>query len=528
MPVEINAGDNFAALQMRYFLSWLSHSSILHAVCSVFCKGRYQTIMKRTLYILSFLLLLIGFSSVAAAQDRNKMLSVAEMHEDIDSLYSWLLQVHPKPDMVLKTAQWQCIIDSLKQTMNRPVSKATFFFALSDLNKYLDLHSQIYGSKKMRKQFGEKTFDLPHFCEDKGDVLLSMDSQFYRLSAVQVCIPEITGTRTTLATPQQIEQEFLQNDNLVEPSKNHNFRDALMSYLLRRTYVDTIVLLCQPIEQGGEQWPRTPIIPVKSSEQNSAPRHVSHDSIFLTLIPREVDKKQQKKTKLGRELHLVCDSTRHVALLEINTFMPSKNSFVKQLRAYVDSLRYNGIDTLFVDITRNRGGLVALEGRAAAMFVLGSNPSCNLIYKQSRLLMKNRMGVDLSYGDAKQGDYYEKPERMSSDNSNAATYQGKIYVVQSRHSYSAATLFATHMQEYAHATIVGEENQVKAMFANPLWLTLPNSKFNFICSSVMIRPVGRNKTSGVLPDIPFSMYNTDEELSIPQLLEVVEESEKQE
>lgn len=208
--------------------------------------------------------------------------------------------------------------------------------------------------------------------------------------------------------------------------------------------------------------------------------------------------------------------------------MPSKNSFVKQLRAYVDSLRYNGIDTLFVDITRNRGGLVALEGRAAAMFVLGSNPSCNLIYKQSRLLMKNRMGVDLSYGDAKQGDYYEKPERMSSDNSNAATYQGKIYVVQSRHSYSAATLFATHMQEYAHATIVGEENQVKAMFANPLWLTLPNSKFNFICSSVMIRPVGRNKTSGVLPDIPFSMYNTDEELSIPQLLEVVEESEKQE
>lgn len=99
----------------------------------------------------------------------------------------------------------------------------------------------------------------------------------------------------------------------------------------------------------------------------------------LAFVPQMVDKKKQKHTKQGRDTHLVCDSTRHVALLEIKTFKPKNVNFVKRLKESVDSLRYNNVDTLFIGITRNSGGKLILKSAIASLFIPGKEPSCNII-----------------------------------------------------------------------------------------------------------------------------------------------------
>lgn len=439
----------------------------------------------------------LATSVLGLGQDKDKVLSPRQMREDVDSLYSWYKDAHPDPFVTLDERTFDNTIDSLKNTLNRNMTKAQFYTAIAGLQRYFDLHSHIGYSKRMYKEM-KGDYPLPRFEEEGGKV-------FFNLGGARCELLRVNGT-----TPCQVESNFEAYDNILEPSKNHNFLDALLAYLARNVYFDKLTLAYR---SGGKE-----------------------DSVSYSRVEpsrKALRTSKNMNDKRLRETFFVYDTVRNAALLEINTFFPRMISFSKVLDDYFDTLEWKHIDTVFVDITRNRGGLVMTEERTASYFIPeGEHRAGSIIWKQSRTLKRKRkfnfLNVETE-GDmvkllgTQNGTFRHKEEYISS-RATDRKYRGKVFVVQSRHSYSAATLFAAHLKEFAHATVIGEEGQVKAMFANPLMLPLPNSKLLFTVSSMFIKGAGAGRRNGVVPDIPYHMYDTDEEFTIEQLLKIIHQN----
>ncbi|MDY5969430.1 MAG: S41 family peptidase, partial [Bacteroidales bacterium] len=166
---------------------------------------------------------------------------------------------------------------------------------------------------------------------------------------------------------------------------------------------------------------------------------------------RKEKRANRKKTgKMNRETFFTYDTIRNVALMEINTFQPRNGRFNKVLDAYFDTLAWKRIDTVFIDISCNRGGGLQVEERVASYFVPnGGYRAGSVMWKQSRLLekthrldhwMRRAGGVRETPTSLHNGTYYQE-EIVIRSSLTDRKFQGKVYVVQSRHSFSAATLF---------------------------------------------------------------------------------------
>ena len=68
--------------------------------------------------------------------------------------------------------------------------------------------------------------------------------------------------------------------------------------------------------------------------------------------------------------------------------------------------------------------------------------------------------------------------------------------------------------------MIGEEGEIKAFYADPLQVVLPKSKFVVTYSSMFGRFVGKEKNRGVVPDIPYNIYDPTTPLSMKELEEL--------
>ena len=82
-------------------------------------------------------------------------------------------------------------------------------------------------------------------------------------------------------------------------------------------------------------------------------------------------------------------------------------------------------------------------------------------------------------------------------------FEGNVYVLVDRHSYSNAVTFAAMVQDYGFGTIIGEETaDLATTYGAMESFTLPNSGVSVgFPKAYIIRPNGDVTVRGVVPDI---------------------------
>lgn len=421
------------------------------------------------------------FYTVGYTQDKDKILSVKDMHADIDFYLSSLQDVHPNPFTVLTTEEFKTKTDSIKNTITQPLSKKEFYLIISSMNKYTDLHTRIVPSKKMVKQ-KDSYFQLPVFTRTEDGVFFSLkNSVKYQLTA-------INGMDI-----QAIDSFFLSRRNLVEVNNTYNFLDEL-NYC-KNHYFWEGRLVFSYINDNNQQDTLT-IYSVKPDKKKS-------------------DKAQQAKGE--RICNLIYDSVQSTAVFELNTFLPQtfkgKMNFTKNVNSVFDTLKAKKIKRLYIDLTCNGGGLIAFEEFLLNYFITDNRSLVlwDLTWKQSPQRRKQRGNIAF----VADGNFYQQSRQFNpSDISNKFT--GEVYVIQSRSSFSAASTLASQLRKFTSAKIIGEECQIKAVYTDPVVLEFPHSKLRFSCATGFIKNVGGAKTRGVIPDIPYNIYNIYDPVSIQE------------
>ena len=98
----------------------------------------------------------------------------------------------------------------------------------------------------------------------------------------------------------------------------------------------------------------------------------------------------------------------------------------------------------------------------------------------------------------------------------SGTYEGTVWVLINRHSYSNATTTAAIIKDYGFGNIIGQETaDLPTTYASILTFTLPET--NFVVTypkSYFIRPNGDTRLQGVIPDVvlPFQPIGADNDV----------------
>ncbi|MBQ4420860.1 MAG: hypothetical protein II878_04875 [Bacteroidales bacterium] len=421
-----------------------------------------------------FLLITVLFAISSYSQEGKKMMKVKDMLKDVDVFYKNLMDIHPYPFVVLSQEEWEQKVDSLKNTITEPMTKQEFFFKMTTFNTYLDLHSSIHASKKTMKKM-RKAMLFPKFEEQDNKILFTKDDEKCTLISVG-------GTKV-----EEIKNIFFERSSRVEPMYMPTFLNMLRNFCSYKMVEDSIEYKYQ--NSKGE---------------------------ILTAYFKRNTQKQKTKNNTGTSLEI--DTIKSVAVMRVNTFMPSSRlDFQDSIYTYFKRLKEKEITRLYIDITQNSGGLVALTGFLAGFFIDSKEEIYAGTWTSKASDERDMQRFDFLLRKGDKGDY---TQRKYTFNPSVSTpkFKGDVYVVQSRNSYSAAAIFASLIQHYYNkCNVIGEEGEIKAFYADPLQVVLPKSKFVVTYSSMFGRFVGKEKNRGVVPDIPYNIYDPTTPFSMEEL-----------
>ena len=433
--------------------------------------------MKKTLFFLFLLCSCTIFS-----QKSDKMLKVDAMHEDLDYFYATLLETHPYPYLIISQDTWKQTIDSLKTSITTPLTIKEFLIKISVLNKYLDAHSKIAGPKKILKKM-KAPLDLPFFEEDDNQRVFVMDAK----SGDTIELLSVDNKPL-----EEIRSFCKDRYSLVEPMKDANFLNYMRWYCNTNLITDSVC-------------------------------YTYKDKNGNTLLAHFKRNKEKKDIKSLRQYNLICDSINSVALMEINTFMPKlirMGKYKKDVGKYFNELKDKNINTLFIDVSCNSGGSVALVNWLASFFI---KESSIYVGTDTQKFSKHRNKQKLDWLVYNNREGFVQKKSYWNTTSSEPKFFGNVYVIQSRDSFSGASVFASLMQYYVkNCKIIGEEGEVKAFYADPLIFTMPNSKLRFSLSSMYGRFVGKDKQKGVVPDIHYNIYDSQKIFSIEDVMNMTE------
>lgn len=191
-------------------------------------------------------------------------------------------------------------------------------------------------------------------------------------------------------------------------------------------------------------------------------------------------------------------------------------SYLTFLDEVFESFIAAGADALIVDVRNNPGGDAAFSDpiaawfadepfRFASEFYVRSSPeaeaanaarldpddtdSVNAIYAEKF--------AETPYGEVFEVEFPEVQPRAGQ------RFEGNVYVLVDRHSYSNAVTFAAMVQDYGFGTIIGEETaDLATTYGAMESFTLPNSGVSVgFPKAHIIRPNGDESVRGVVPDI---------------------------
>lgn len=190
-----------------------------------------------------------------------------------------------------------------------------------------------------------------------------------------------------------------------------------------------------------------------------------------------------------------------------------------------DEIRDKNVQDLIIDLRRNGGGFSGTSDLLIRYFA-------NEPFRQYENLAKRLTPQVISFYEAVGIDYMQYLHRaydtrpLAVDSSGMPTeaeftvqarfvdpveeplrYRGRVWVLIGRNTYSSAMLFASTVQHYGLATLIGEETLAfyRRHYGDVVFISLPQSKLALQVSTALFTAhtassVGKKKGSGIVPD----------------------------
>lgn len=492
--------------------------------------------MKRILPLLFITLFLAQCSSVKKENEQlQKLIGVSQLKKDVDFTHNKFQKLHPKLDYYITKESLDYKFDSVKATINKPLTPLEFYKKISPVVAAIKQgHSYVLApekafSKKETKALIKKgigpfsQFDFSYY-NDKLYVIKNKSNHKNIKAGTEVL--SVNGIQ-----PQNLLQEYDQFYS------SDGFNTSLKKRVAARRFVSAFTT-----EFG-----------IKDSLQYV---FKSNDSIKNLTIKRFKQDSIQKKSKEIPQKKIIIDKAKQRALKRkkrINGYEKTSNSFIRTLdffpkdssvailkikgfkkgnfgKFYEESfeeIQKRNTKTLIIDL-RNNGG-----GRLNEIVNLYSylSDSTFIFLQKSEVVSRASLlnGAYLNQGSApvkgikalfspfvygyllftvhkdKDGKNYFSTETKAHQISKNA-FHGKLYVLINGGSFSASSIISSNLKGSKRATFVGEEtggdyNGTVAGFM-PI-VKLPNSKLKVRIGIMGISPFYQTKVwgQGVFPDV---------------------------
>lgn len=481
--------------------------------------------MKKSLYFILLVTLIFSCQSVANYNaELDKKIEVNALKQDIDETYSNLKKYHPHLYWYITEEQLNYKFDSLKLSINQPLTPNEFYFKLAPIiaqvkEGHLRLRSlpKKY-TKKEEKELLDKT---PLF--GQLDYKLINDKLYItgnknNIKDIKIGAEVISINNEKVSDLAAKYKKLINSDGENQTFQKYNFNDMFFNfYTLQNGFLNDATL---EISDGNT----LKNIQLTRKQKTKEEIKVKSQQEKLATDKRLNDYNVASNTYNRSMKFLVTDSS--VAYIKIKTF--SATAAPKFYKQSFDKIKNGKSKYLILDFRNNLGGSLSeintlYSYLAREKFTLIKTPETNFknaalhrnyFYGQSKL---GKVFSSFGYpfflmanyaisNEGKDGKHYFKEFSSKPTKLKKNVYQGKIYVLINGSSFSAASMLAAKLKSDKRATLVGEEtgganDGTVAGFYNTL--TLKNSKLKLPIGLLFIQPNIEfdNLKRGVIPNI---------------------------
>lgn len=410
----------------------------------------------------------------------------AQLQQDLRYLQDTIAAIHPDTGFSADPAALAAALKTVETKLNQPMTRDQAWRVFASLNPvFADGHLQVWmpdwkAQVKAHLNAGGTLFPFETHIDERGELFIRSELGGAPTSLAGRRIESINGIPA-----REVSVAML----AVATGDTPAFR---ASQVARRMWLNYLKLFGAPPQfdlvlamQAGSKRVRVPASRV---------------------IPASVAAADDDMAELF-QFELMPDRT---ALLTVNAFsMGDKKLFYAFTRKAFARMREAGVTSLIIDIRQNGGGDDDMW-REGIMPYIATKP-----YRHTSTYIKKviagRESDTEKLGEVIRG---EQKNWAQPEPDNPLRFDGKVYVLVGRLSYSSAIVFSNVVQDFGIGQLVGEPGIARARQSGGIQnRTLPNTGLGLVIPRFILeRPAGAQADSMVHPDIviPDNPFNRRE------------------
>lgn len=463
------------------------------------------TIKQTSLQIILSLLFFFTINCQVFGQ-QEKLINSKKLLKDLDQ-FEKFISAHPDPFTHISESLFKENLNAVRSSLNKPHTRFEFWKKLSSLTALIrDGHSSVslpkYWMVKKRRELG--CFPYEMYLTNSNELFVRKSFNDGKIKPASRII-SING---------------ISIDNFL------NSIDPFISYE-KLSFRNTL------IDDNFEKY----LYIAFNSTTNLTFKYFMQDTLETVVqnMPLKEWKKFQKNDKEEREL-LISQGKPYVykkikdgiGTLKIYGFLAKDLDMYNHfLLKTFKTIQRDGIHSLIIDVRGNYGGWPKIASELfhyihngyfktmAKSSMKVSYPYRNYFYDRypnlrtnGSVILKQRHYVDLlSILNNKIGTYIDEDTFFNEEPiKENFEFQGDVYLLTNRDSYSAASSFASTFQCYGMGMIIGEETGGTKIFrANPILKEMNNTRIRVRMSTTKLYTTCYNEEfEGVTPDIKYS------------------------
>lgn len=484
--------------------------------------------MRKIYYFFIVSILIISCRSVTYYNALvDKKIAPDLLKQDADEAFNNLKKYHPELYLYTSEQQLTYKFDSLKTTINEPLTANEFFFKLAPvISQVKEGHLRLRPISKKYTASEEKSL------KNKTPLLGQLN---YRIINEKLFI--LSSNNKSIKIKQGSEVLKIGNDSVADliskykklinsdgyntTYQKYNLNDIFFKfYTLEKGILDSVTL---QIKQDNLTQ-QVALIRSEESKENIKAK----EDLIKTATDKRINDYNAVSNTYNRSMKFMAPDSS-IAYMKIKVFSATAAS--KFYKKTFTELQKGKTKYLILDIRNNLGGSLSeintlYSYLAKEKFTLIKTPEMNFktaalhrnyFYGQSPIM---NVVSSVAYPGfilanyaiskkGKDGKYYFNEFSAKPTDIKADAFGGEIFVLINGSSFSASAVLAAKLQNDQRATLVGEEtggahDATVAGFYNTI--TLKNSQLKLPIGLLLIQPnvKPQNKNRGVIPDIPLS------------------------
>jgi Peptidase family S41 len=209
---------------------------------------------------------------------------------------------------------------------------------------------------------------------------------------------------------------------------------------------------------------------------------------------------------------------KNIAYLNASTFDYDLEKYRAILKDFFTQIKASDARNLIVDLRNNTGGNSMLSNELIDMFNGKSYKDYSSKWKRSvqyvEKMKSDGLPIPDYYLNLNPGEMYASKSDTVKPAANPLRFNGKVYVLSSKETFSSGQMFLGVVKDNKLAKIIGEETSTSACSPGEQYrFNLPNSRLRVMTSvKYWMAPGGCNNGRGIMPDV-FVKERLDDYLS---------------